>query len=69
VVENLRRLRPLLHFLYMSASVDAGVIRLELLESHLHHMSRSQDDRSLIDTIRDAAKGRPTGRLKHRAAR
>jgi CheY-like chemotaxis protein len=69
LVEHLRRLRPRLPALYMSASLDAGVIRIELLESHLHHMSRTTGDRTLIDTIRDAASGRPTGRLLHRTAR
>jgi len=69
LVERLRRVRPRLHALYMSASVDSGAIRIELLESHLHHMSRRPDDRSVIDTIRDAATGRPTARLMYSLAR
>jgi CheY-like chemotaxis protein len=58
LVDRLRRLRPHVHELYMSAWVDSGVIRIELLERGLHHMSRTPDDRGLVDALRDTAAGR-----------
>lgn len=67
-VDRLRRLRPHLHALYMSASIDCGVIRIELLEGGLHHMARTPDDISFLDTIRRAAEGRPLSKPRYRAA-
>lgn len=68
LVERLRRLRPRVHALYMSAWLDSGVIRIELLERGLHHMARTPDDASLIDTIRRAAEGRPLRKPRHHTA-
>jgi CheY-like chemotaxis protein len=56
-VDRVRRIRPDVHALYMSAWVDAEVIRIELLEGG----ERKADDGSLIDTIRRVA-SRPRAR-------
>ncbi len=58
LVDRLRLLRPNVPARYMSAWVDSGVIRIELLERGLHHMSRTPDDPGLVEAIRNAAAGR-----------
>jgi CheY-like chemotaxis protein len=58
LVDRIRLLRPHVPARYMSASVDSGVIRIELLERGLQHMSRTPDDPGLVDAIRNAAAGR-----------
>lgn len=68
LVDRLRHVRPHLHALYMSAGLDSGVIRIELLERGLHHMARTPDDSSFINTIRSAAEGRPLSKPITRAA-
>jgi len=68
LVDRLRRLRPHLHALYMSARLDSGVIRIELLERNLQHLARMPDESSFLDAIRNAAEGRPLGTPKSRAA-
>lgn len=55
LVDRLRRLRPHVHTLYMSACVDSGVIRVELLEHGLNHASRKVGSTGLVDAIRNAA--------------
>lgn len=55
LVDHLRQLRPRLRALYMSALVDSEVIRIELMDHGLHHMSKNADHRGLIDAIRGAA--------------
>lgn len=54
-VDRVRRIRPHVHALYMSAWVDSEVIRIELLEGGRHSMARNADDRNLVETIRSAA--------------
>jgi hypothetical protein len=41
----------------MSASVDSEVIRIELLDRGFQSMTKSTDERGLIEWIRDAAAG------------
>jgi len=57
LVDKLRQLRPSLRALYMSASVDSEVIRIELLDRGFQSMTKSTDERGLIEWIRDAAAG------------
>ena len=64
LVDRLRELRPDIRALYMSAHLDSGVIRIELLDRGLHHMSKSADDRGLIESIRTAAAGAPVGLVR-----
>ena len=55
LVDHLSQLRPRLRALYMSARIEAEVIRIELMDRGLHHMSKNSDHRGLIDAIRGAA--------------
>ncbi len=56
LTDRLRELRPDLRAMYMSAWVDSGIIRIELLDRGLQYMSKSSDTRALIETIRAAAR-------------
>ena len=56
VIDRLRQLRPDAGALYMSACVDSGVIRIELVDRWVHTLSKNSDDRGLIESIRTAAK-------------
>jgi DNA-binding response OmpR family regulator len=56
-VDPLRRLRPEVRILYMSAYIDSGVIRIELVGRGFHTASKNSDDAGLIDSIRTAAAG------------
>ena len=55
LVDRLRQLRPEVRALYMSAYIDAGVIRIELVDHGFHTMSKNSVDRGLIESIRTAA--------------
>jgi DNA-binding NtrC family response regulator len=55
LVDRLRQLRPELRALYMSTCIDSEVIRIELVDRGFHTMSKSSDDRGLIESIRTAA--------------
>jgi CheY-like chemotaxis protein len=54
-VARLRALRPDVQALYMSAQVDADVIRIELTHPDHDAPMRDLDDTGLIDSIRKAA--------------
>ena len=55
LVDELRNLRPGVRALYMSAYVDSGVIRIELMDRDFKTNSKNPDDRGLIASIRHAA--------------
>lgn len=59
LTDRLREIRPDLRAMYMSAWVDAGIIRIELLDRGLQYMSKSADTRGLIEAIRAAARPLP----------
>jgi CheY-like chemotaxis protein len=54
-VGGLRLLRPEVRALYMSAFLDSGVIRIELVDRGFHTTSRNSDHGGLIESIRIAA--------------
>jgi DNA-binding NtrC family response regulator len=54
-VDRLHQLRPEVRVLYMSAYVDAGVIRIDLVDRGLHTTSKTSDHGGLIESIRTAA--------------
>ena len=55
MVDRLRRLRPEIRALYMSAHLDAEIIRIELMERGFQTTSKSSDDTGLIESIQGAA--------------
>ncbi len=55
LVDRLRELRPEIRALYMSANIDAEVIRIELMERGFQTTSTNSDDPGLIESIRLAA--------------
>jgi DNA-binding NtrC family response regulator len=55
MVDRLRELRPEIRALYMSAHLDAEIIRIELMERGFQTTSKSSDDTGLIESIRSAA--------------
>jgi DNA-binding NtrC family response regulator len=55
MVDRLRELRPEIRALYMSAHLDAEIIRIELMERGFQTTSKSSDDTGLIESIRGAA--------------
>jgi DNA-binding NtrC family response regulator len=55
LVERLRELRPELRAMYMSASLDSEMIRIELMDRLFETMAKSSDDRGLLELIRNAA--------------
>lgn len=55
LTDRVRELRPGVRAMYMSAWVDSGVIRIELLDRGVNYMSKSSDTRGLIAAIRAAA--------------
>lgn len=55
LVDRLRQLRPRLRALYMSALVDSEVIRIDLMDRGMHHLSKNSGHAGLIDAIRGAA--------------
>jgi DNA-binding NtrC family response regulator len=54
-VDQLRRLRPEVRVLYMSAYLDSGVIRIELVDHAFQTTSKTSDHGGLIEAIRTAA--------------
>ena len=63
LVDRLRELRPDAKALYMSAYLDAGVIRIEMMDRGFETTSHNPDTKGLIDSIRRAA----TAPMVHRA--
>jgi DNA-binding NtrC family response regulator len=55
LVERLRELRPEVRALYMSAHLDAEVIRIELMDRGFETTSNSSDTQGLLESIRSAA--------------
>jgi DNA-binding NtrC family response regulator len=55
LVDRVRELRPEVRSLYMSAYIDAEVIRVELMDRGFQATSDHADDRGLIEAIRAAA--------------
>jgi CheY-like chemotaxis protein len=55
LVERLREFRPDVRALYMSAYLDAEVIRIEFIGQGFHTTSKSVVDKGLIESIRNAA--------------
>jgi CheY-like chemotaxis protein len=55
LMDSLRNLRPELRALYMSAYLDSGVIRIQLMDRDFKTSSQNPDDEGLIDSIRRAA--------------
>jgi DNA-binding NtrC family response regulator len=55
MVDRLRELRPEIRALYMSAHLDAEIIRIELMERGFQTTSKSSDDTGLIESIRSAS--------------
>jgi CheY-like chemotaxis protein len=53
LVDRIRELRPEVRVLYMSASLDSGMIRVEL--TSLQGTSKTSDSQGLIESIRTAA--------------
>jgi DNA-binding NtrC family response regulator len=53
--DRIRELRPDSRALFMSAHVDGGVIRIELMDGGFETNSKNADDQGLIDSIRRAA--------------
>jgi two-component system, cell cycle sensor histidine kinase and response regulator CckA len=53
--DRLRQLRPEVRVLYMSAYLDSGVIRIELMDRGFHTTSKVSDHGGLIESIRAAA--------------
>jgi DNA-binding NtrC family response regulator len=59
-VDRLLQLRPELRVSYMSAYVDSGVIRIELVGHGFHTTPKDGENGGLIESIRTAAAGTPT---------
>jgi DNA-binding NtrC family response regulator len=55
LVDRLRELRPEIRAMYMSASLEFEVIRIELKDRAFETTSDSPDDQGLIELIRTAA--------------
>jgi len=55
LVRRLRELRPEVRALYMSAYLDAEVIRIELMDRGFETTSKSSDNQGLLESIRSAA--------------
>jgi len=55
LVDRIRELRPGSRALYMSAWLDAGVIRIDLMDGGFQTTSENSDDQGLIHSIRRAA--------------
>jgi CheY-like chemotaxis protein len=55
LVDRIRELRPDARALFMSAYVDGGVVRIELMDRGFETNSKNPDDQGLIDSIRRAA--------------
>lgn len=55
LVDRIRELRPEARALYMSATLDSEVIRIELKDRTFETTSASPDDQGLIESIRAAA--------------
>jgi len=55
LVERLRELRPEVRALYMSAYLDAEVIRIELMDRGFETTSKNSDNQGLLESIRRAA--------------
>jgi DNA-binding NtrC family response regulator len=55
LVGRLRRLRPEIRALYMSAHLDSEVIRIALMDGEFSPMWKRSDDPGLIEAIRIAA--------------
>jgi CheY-like chemotaxis protein len=54
LVERLRELRPEVRALFMSAYLESGVIRIELMNSGLETASTGPDGKGLVEWIRNA---------------
>jgi CheY-like chemotaxis protein len=68
LVDQVREIRPDIRALYMSARIDAEVIRVELMERGFQTTSEHADDRGLIESICTAASAplvRRAGGLVH----
>lgn len=63
LVDRVRELRPDVRALYMSAYLDSGVIRVEMMDRGFGSTSKSPDANGLLDSIRHAA----TAPMVHRA--
>ena len=55
LVQEIRRLRPESRSLFMSAYLDSGVIRIQLIDREFNTDSKNPDDAGLIGCIRRAA--------------
>lgn len=55
LVGRLRRLRPEIRALYMSAQLDSEVVRIELMDGEFPAFWKRSDDPGLIEAIRAAA--------------
>lgn len=55
LVKRLRELRPDLRALFMSASIDSEMIRIELKDRKFQMSSRASDSQGLIESIQAAA--------------
>jgi DNA-binding NtrC family response regulator len=55
LVARLRELRPDIRPIYMSAYLDAGVIRIEIMDRGFETTSKDPDTQGLIDSIRRVA--------------
>jgi DNA-binding NtrC family response regulator len=55
LVARLRKLRPEVRVLYMSAHLDSEVIRIELMDGKFAPMGKQSDNQGLIEAIRTAA--------------
>jgi CheY-like chemotaxis protein len=55
LVGTLRRLRPEIRALYMSAQLDCEVVRVELMDGDSPSLWKRSDDPGLIEAIRTAA--------------
>jgi DNA-binding NtrC family response regulator len=55
LVDRVRELRPDVRPLYMSAYLDGGVIRIEMMDRGFETTSRNPDTKGLLESIRRAA--------------
>jgi DNA-binding NtrC family response regulator len=55
LIERLRDLRPEVRAVYMSAQMEAGVIRIKLMDRGFQTTSKNPDDQGIIASIRSAA--------------
>jgi DNA-binding NtrC family response regulator len=55
LVDRIRELRPDSRALFMSARLDGGVIRIELMDGGVETNSKNPDEQGLVNSIRRAA--------------